>query len=387
MSIYLDKKSGNYVAHAKRIIEGVTYQTKKKFTTKAKAKAFENDFYYKVENDLLNIGGNIKLSAFLENWLAYKEPELADSTYLSYKYSCQSISKQLGHKKLEKLKASDVTDLIRYLRATGSSENSIKRIYRVFFNAMKQAYIEDRIQTNFVSKIDTPKVKKGGVCPLTLQEQSLLIDMLEEDAKPNSKTSKREGIYLTKSNYAFYKLALATGLRRGELSGLKWSDINFDENYLILKRAIIIGKDNQLVTKLPKNNNFRKLDLDAETMKVLSEHKLFMSEYQVKHQLRFVNDWLFSDLDGEITNVNLWSNRFKAFMLRAGIKGQRLHNLRHTHISNLLSIGANLSWVSQRAGHGDISTTARIYAHYMPEAHRGYAQEQMDKINSKVTGS
>mgnify|MGYP003681395965 FL=1 len=59
-------------------------------------------------------------------------------------------------------------------------------------------------------------------------------------------------------------------------------------------------------------------------MKVLSEHKLFMSEYQVKHQLRFVNDWLFSDLDGEITNVNLWSNRFKAFMLRAGIKGQRL---------------------------------------------------------------
>ena len=43
--------------------------------------------------------------------------------------------------------------------------------------------------------------------------------------------------------------------------------------------------------------------------------------------------------------------------------------------------------MSQRAGHGDISTTARIYAHYMPEAHRGYAQEQMDKINSKVTGS
>ena len=387
MTIHLDKKSGNWIADARKVIDGKQYRNKKSFDTKKEAKTFETDFYYKLENDLLNIGGNIKLSAFLNNWLAYKEPELADSTYLSYKYSCQSISKQLGHKKLEKLKASDVTDLIRYLRATGSSENSIKRIYRVFFNAMKQAYIEDRIQTNFVSKIDTPKVKKGGVCPLTLQEQSLLIDMLEEDAQPDSKTSKREGIYLTKSNYAFYKLALATGLRRGELSGLKWSDINFDENYLILKRAIIIGKDNQLVTKLPKNNSFRKLDLDAETMKVLSEHKLFMSEYQVKHQLRFVNDWLFSDLDGEITNVNLWSNRFKAFMLRAGIKGQRLHNLRHTHISNLLSIGANLSWVSQRAGHGDISTTARIYAHYMPEAHRGYAQEQMDKINSKVTGS
>ena len=113
--------------------------------------------------------------------------------------------------------------------------------------------------------------------------------------------------------------------------------------------------------------------------------KLYKLPLKVFENLHIYNHTL--NLDGEVTHINLWSNRFKSFMVRAGIQGQRLHNLRHTHISNLLSIGANLSWVSQRAGHSDISITARIYASYMPEAYVGYAQEQMDKINSKVTDS
>ncbi len=388
MTIHLDKKSGNWIADARKVIDGKQYRNKKSFDTKKEAKTFETDFYYKLENDLLNIGGNIKLSEYLDIWLAYKEPDLGKTTYLAYKYSCKSISKHLGHKKLEKLKALDVDNLLMDLRSANLSPNSIKRIYRVFFSAMKKAYIQDRIQKNFVAKVPTPKVPKDeDINPLTHQEQILFNNILNADAKPNSKTSKREGVFLTKSNYAFYKLALATGLRRGELSGLKWSDIDLDQNYLILKRSIAIAKDNQLIEKLPKNNQKRRIDLDTETINLLSEHKLFMKEYQVKNQLRFTNNWLFPNLDGEVTHINLWSNRFKSLMVRAGIQGQRLHNLRHTHISNLLSIGANLSWVSQRAGHSDISITARIYATYMPEAYVGYAQEQMDKINSKVTGS
>ena len=69
-------------------------------------------------------------------------------------------------------------------------------------------------------------------------------------------------------------------------------------------------------------------------------------------------------------------------MKELGIKNQTLHNLRHTHISNLLSIGISLSYVSNRAGHSDISTTARIYAHYMPEQYEGYLQEAMDKLQA-----
>ena len=388
MSIYIDEQSGKYIFDARKIVDGKEHRIKKSFNTNKEAKTYKTEFFYKLDNDLLNIGGNIKLSAYLDKWLAYKEPNLGKTTYLAYRYSCKSICNLLGDMKLEKLKAKDVIDLEIDLRSAGQSPNSIKRIYRVFSSAMKQAYIEDRIQKNFLAKVPTPKVPKDDdIHPLTHQEQILFNNILNQDAKPNSKTSKREGVFLTRSNYAFYKLALATGLRRGELSGLKWSDIDLDQNYLILKRAIAIGKDNVLSQKLPKNNQKRRIDLDTETINLLSEHKLFMKEYQIKNQLRFSNNWLFPNLDGEVTHINLWSNRFKSFMVRAGIKGQRLHNLRHTHISNLLSIGANLSWVSQRAGHSDISITARIYASYMPEAYIGYAQEQMDKVNSKVTGS
>jgi len=171
-------------------------------------------------------------------------------------------------------------------------------------------------------------------------------------------------------------------MRRGEVGGLKWEDIDFDDSAIILKRNLVDGKDNHITEKLPKNNKFRKIDLDAETLRILSEYKSFIAQFQLKNKLKFVNDIVFPDLDGEFTHPKLWTNRFKNYMKELGIKNQTLHNLRHTHISNLLSIGISLSYVSNRAGHSDISTTARIYAHYMPEQYDGYLQEAMDKLQA-----
>ena len=374
MSIY--KKGDKYLVEVQVVKDGLRTRKRATADTKRDAIKLESDLKYLISNDLINQGGSMKLKDFLANWLEVKEQQIAQTTFKSYKFNVDRINKKLGGYALEKLKAFHVKQMIDDLRKENYSDNSIKDTYKVLSTAMQDAFIEERIASNFVRKIKPPKVVRAGVVAMTSKDQQRFKDLLA------TRRDRKFMNFLSNQSYVYFNLALATGMRRGEVGGLKWEDIDFDDSAIILKRNLVDGKDNQITEKLPKNNKFRKIDLDVETLRILSEYKSFIAQFQLKKKLKFVNDIVFPDLDGEFTHPKLWTNRFKNYMKELGIKNQTLHNLRHTHISNLLSIGISLSYVSNRAGHSDISTTARIYAHYMPEQYEGYLQEAMDKLQA-----
>ena len=374
MSIY--KKGDKYLVEVQVVKDGLRTRKRATADTKRDAIKLESDLKYLISNDLINQGGSMKLKDFLANWLEVKEQQIAQTTFKSYKFNVDRINKKLGGYALEKLKAFHVKQMIDDLRKENYSDNSIKDTYKVLSTAMQDAFIEERIASNFVRKIKPPKVVRAGVVAMTSKDQQRFKDLLA------TRRDRKFMNFLSNQSYVYFNLALATGMRRGEVGGLKWEDIDFDDSAIILKRNLVDGKDNHITEKLPKNNKFRKIDLDAETLRILSEYKSFIAQFQLKNKLKFVNDIVFPDLDGEFTHPKLWTNRFKNYMKELGIKNQTLHNLRHTHISNLLSIGISLSYVSNRAGHSDISTTARIYAHYMPEQYDGYLQEAMDKLQA-----
>ena len=389
MSIY--KKGKKYQVNVRSMSNGISKQKRATCKTLKEAQKLETEFKYLIDNDLLNDGGAISLKDFLANWLEVKEQQIAQTTFKSYKFNVDRINKKLGGYALEKLKAFHVKQMINDLRKEGYSDNSIKDTYKVLSTAMQDAFIEERISSNFVRKIKPPKVIRAGVVAMTTADQKRFLDLL--DAKCNEfvegkrwvKYNKGNGSlnFLYQQNKAYFNLALATGMRRGEIGGLKWEDIDFDDSAIILKRNLVDGKDNQITEKLPKNNKFRKIDLDSKVLSILKKYSASLKAFKLKEQLDLDKEIVFPDVnEGGFTHPKLWTNRFKNYMKELGIKNQTLHNLRHTHISNLLSIGISLSYVSNRAGHSDISTTARIYAHYMPEQYDGYLQEAMDKLQA-----
>ena len=388
MSIY--KKGDKYLVEVQVVKDGLRTRKRATADTKRDAIKLESDLKYLISNDLINQGGSMKLKDFLANWLEVKEQQIAQTTFKSYKFNVDRINKKLGGYALEKLKAFHVKQMIDDLRKENYSDNSIKDTYKVLSTAMQDAFIEERISSNFVRKIKPPKVVRAGVVAMTSVDQKRFLDLLDDKCndfveRKWSKYNKGNGSlnFLYQQNNAYFNLALATGMRRGEIGGLKWEDIDFDESAIILKRNLVDGKDNQITEKLPKNNKFRKIDLDSRVLSVLKKYKTSLNAFKLKEKLALDKEIVFPDVnDGGFTHPKLWTNRFKNYMKELGIKNQSLHNLRHTHISNLLSIGISLSYVSNRAGHSDISTTARIYAHYMPEQYDGYLQEAMDKLQA-----
>ncbi|MEX2301876.1 MAG: site-specific integrase [Bryobacterales bacterium] len=164
--------------------------------------------------------------------------------------------------------------------------------------------------------------------------------------------------------YAMLVLDSATGLRRGELCGLRWPDADLDGAALTVARSLEQTKAG-LRIKPPKNGKTRRLTLPAAAVDVLREHK----QAQQRNRRLFGKDYstdldlIFCSPNGDYLKPNTVSPAIAELAARVGLKGIGLHSLRHTHGSQLLAAGVPLPTVSKRLGHSSVAVTAAIYAH------------------------
>jgi integrase len=167
--------------------------------------------------------------------------------------------------------------------------------------------------------------------------------------------------------YAPILVAVTTGVRRGELLGLRWSDIDFSSGTLTVNQSLerIRGK---LAFKPPKTKTSRRtITLPATTIESLRQHYKSQLEQRLKLGLgRDPRDLVFTRADGEPMDLDTLSKAFGRLVAETKVTQITLHGLRHTHISHLLMDGMHIKLVSERAGHANISTTLRLYAAYIP---------------------
>jgi len=363
-------------------------EIKRRFKTKKECTDFYGVFLKGLETESL-IGKRLLVSTYLQQWLDRVESELSPSTFQRYRIMVEkTITPHLGNLKMADVKAYHIDDLLNKVRKSGLSQTTVKHCYRTLFTAFKKAWQMDIVADNVVAKLDTPKTTKKELNVMSLYDQKRFLNQLDTDFKKNN----REGLLQANQNKAFFILALETGMRRGELASLKWSDINFNEKRLFVRRnAVCSNYNNSKITfKLPKNNKVRVIDLDSTTLMHLKNYKAFISRYVLDNNLQSLvtDEWVFPSFKDSIEQLvapNLWTNRYKSICERAGISGIRLHDLRHTHISNLLNIrpAINMKYISQRAGHSTISTTVDIYGHLIPDMNEGIIQESAEYIAQK----
>ena len=176
-------------------------------------------------------------------------------------------------------------------------------------------------------------------------------------------------------HYAAFHLAAATGLRRSELLGLRWCDIDFERAELrVLQTVVVVGR--QVELGLPKTDRSRRVvALDRRTVAVLNEHRQHTIRRSRSRDPRLEEQSLvFSRPNGAPIHPVLFTYYFRRRVLASGVRSIRLHDLRHTHATHALQAGVHPKIVSERLGHSTISITLDIYSHALPSMQRDAAE-------------
>lgn len=180
---------------------------------------------------------------------------------------------------------------------------------------------------------------------------------------------------------AAFHLAAMTGMRRGEVLGLRWQDIDFETGRLAVRHTLV-SVAYQIRESTPKTHQARVVDLDGGTLDLLQLHRnrqraereAWGSDYQE-------NDLVFRREDGSPVHPDSFTQAFDAEVRRSGLPRIRLHDLRHSHATIALRAGVPVKVISERLGHENPAFTLKQYAHVIP----GMQAEAAALIASLVT--
>ena len=174
-----------------------------------------------------------------------------------------------------------------------------------------------------------------------------------------------------------------TGMRRGELCGLEWKDIDFDQRTIsICRTSQYIGRGKNLITKEPKTRSgIRKLSVGENLCRLLKSYRKFQMLERLRVGDRWVDtDRLFTQWNGEPIHPDTVTEGFAKFLKRHDLPKVTLHSLRHSNATLMIAEGVDIRTVSNRLGHAQTSTTLNIYSHAL----KSRDQDAADKLDAAL---
>jgi integrase len=170
------------------------------------------------------------------------------------------------------------------------------------------------------------------------------------------------------SLYAPVMVDMATGIRRGELCALQWTDVDWDKCTLYVWKSLEETGEHGLRVKSTKSGKSRRFHIDRDVLDVLRDHQREQDERRALYGADYHSDLnlIFARPDGYFYSPDKLGTRIKAALRKAGLGNLSLHSLRHSRASELLSLGTPITVVSERLGHANPNITYGIYAHAMP---------------------
>ncbi len=321
---------------------------------------------------------NILMSEWLDFWLDnYVINHIKTSTRVSYEGHINNhIKPSLGNFKVQKVNTNQVQLFINDRYKSGNvvnngklSSKTVKNIYNTLNLALEQAVKNDIISKNPCKAIVLPKDEKKEVRFLSIEEQNRLI---------MASKNYRLGIVT--------QLAIWTGMRLGEVLGLKWEDINFNNRTLSVKRTINRLKNyegtskTKIVIDTPKTKKaIRTIPLSNVAFESLMAHKQAQDGEIDFAGSSYINDgFIFANELGAPIEPRSYQDTFKLIVDDAGLEDIHFHLLRHSFASNGINLGISPKIVSEILGHADITTTLNIYAHVASDDKR-IAMEVINK--------
>lgn len=323
--------------------------TRRGFKTQKEAKKAERELLLSVEeNGFTDHSSKPTFKEVADLWLESYETTVKPTTYQNTKnYLNAIVENNFKDIRIESVSVAMmqkiVIDLSKKYVAYLSQLSIINRVF-------KYAVHLDIIQTNPVDRIIRPKQQKPRKekIALTKEELKQFLTLAKKDARPVLYT-------------AWHTLAY-TGLRRGELLGLEWSDIDF-ENKIISVNKTLVTVNGSLYTQSPKTKrSTRTISLDDATIQVLKNWKLEQKKQFFKNGVKS-KDIVITNIKGSYLDFAYFRDELKKFLSTHNLKRFSVHSLRHTHASLLFEAGIEPKTISDRLGHSNIQTTLNMYTH------------------------
>ena len=344
-------------------------------------------FVADVQNGMVVEGKALKFSEFTEIWKRdYGSKELAPSTYKRYIRMLETrILPYFGHFYVNKIKPTDImlfydqlsrdTQLIRKKGNNGAktikplSSKTILEHHRLLRAMLHRAVYWQMIVSNPAERVQPPKTMKPKRKYYDDDQSKILLSNLMQLGE----------------NQIKYKVAIIltifTGFRLGELMGLEWDDINFNDGIVSVNRSSQYLADKGVFTKTPKTeSSIRDVAIPEFVISLLEEYKLWYEEQKSLYGDLWTNsNRLFVQADGKPMHPSTISKWFVKYVGQIGLPVINFHGLRHTNATLLIAQNIDVAVVAARLGHAQITTTYNFYVHPIISHNKkaGYALEDL----------
>lgn len=335
----------------------------------------------------------LTFSQFVELWKEkYAEKQLERKTLYTYMVNLNTrILPAFGNLQLDQIRPLHIVDFLDSLGKVGSrkdnkqgalSSGTIQMNHRVLKNIFSRAVEWKVIKDNPAAEVRKPKVTYKEIIPYDEEEIRAMLQALQKEPY-------HWRMMIT--------LALTTGMRRGELLALEGKQIDWKTGVIDVLQSISISLKGEVIVKEPKTKNSkRKIALPPSVLEELRNYYT----YRVKERNKIGDAWqggehffLFAHEDGRPFHHESPYQWFRQFIKKNGFRYIRFHDLRHTSATLLINQGVHAKLISERLGHGSITTTMNIYGHALRSADQAAADKfenlfslDAKKVDKKTLG-
>lgn len=309
---------------------------------------------------------------YMRQWLADKRQQVRPGTYRSYRWLVERrIIPQLGGVRLTDLRPAHLQAAYRaWLESDPPlSPRSVRFAHTLIHEALDRALKWGMVARNVAEAVEPPRQERHRVTVWTPEHVRAFL-AANEDAEPRY--------------YVGFVLAIYTGLRKGEILALRWSDIDWDRATLHVEQTLQ-WSGGKPVFQPPKTDRSRRVvALSGSVLAALRRHRALQAQDRLLYGAEYQDNGLvLARPDGRPLYTRTFDDAWYRALERAPVPRIRFHDLRHTHASLLLAQGTHPKIVSERLGHSTITLTLDTYSHLLP----GLQQRAADEFDALIAGN
>ena len=344
----------------------LTGKRRQKRLTSPTRKQLERDIAEVIEQAAtgLLIHADMLASDYFTQWLDTIKPTLRPLAHDRYRYSIEGRwTRALGHLKLAAITTVLLQRVIRDMQAEGLQNSTIAGEYAIVRNALKQAYVWNLIPRDPTIGVAVPRITHSSAAVWSREQANAFLAAIAEG----------DEVY-----HPFFALALHTGMRRGELLGLRWSEVDLEAGTIRILRTLVpmpAGQGGGMLESQPKTRrSHRTVPIAPHTVALLRAHRDRQQFWRQRSRDWQPLDLVLTNHDGLHLDPHLPGRRIDKYAKLAGVPRLRVHDLRHTAASLMLQAGEHPRVVSDRLGHASVAFTLDLYTHISQDQGRAAAE-------------
>lgn len=325
------------------------------------------DLYYLIERCNSRESNDMSFSEWFKEWVdKYKRKTVKIGTIEAYnKHFSIYLEKPLGHRRLVDINADDIQDFLNNMVDEGYSDNTIKLTYCILAGAFKQAYKNELISKDPFTRITRPKgVKAKERIAFTKEQQEIYMHYSKNSALCN-----------------LFQLAICTGMRNGELSGLLWSDVDFKNRVIHVRHTLIVKDSGEYIIDTPKTrSSIRDIPMIGKAYDILKDQEAEYKRQNTEVTRVRSGDFVFSNMNEPIKRKRISSEIMEMLecMKEDGVDFPyfTLHATRHTFATRCIEEGMQPQVLKTILGHSTLNMTMDLYSHVLPD----FKRDAMEKV-------